>query len=118
MVLGGSQQETLNPGFVLCDTRQQGVLVFLRELVKLDDTGPNPSGSTTSLKITAIGDDLEDEHGGSDADVKARIGKAIAVYLQLKNILSSKQLSTNTKPSRGGGGVYEIERTKIEGPVL
>ncbi|VDO87487.1 unnamed protein product, partial [Schistosoma curassoni] len=38
-----------------------------------------------------------DEHGGSDADVKARIGKARAVYLQLKNIWNSKQLSTNTK---------------------
>ncbi|VDP24493.1 unnamed protein product [Schistosoma margrebowiei] len=38
-----------------------------------------------------------DEHGKSDADVKARIGKARAVYLQLKNIWNSKQLSTNTK---------------------
>ncbi|VDP37365.1 unnamed protein product [Schistosoma margrebowiei] len=38
-----------------------------------------------------------DEHGGSDADVKARIGKARAAYLQLKNIWNEKQLSTNTK---------------------
>ncbi|VDO99410.1 unnamed protein product [Schistosoma margrebowiei] len=38
-----------------------------------------------------------DDHGGSDADVKARIGKARAAYLQLKNIWNSKQLSTNTK---------------------
>ncbi|CAH8612386.1 unnamed protein product [Schistosoma rodhaini] len=38
-----------------------------------------------------------DEHGGSDADVRARIGKARAAYLQLKSIWSSKQLSTNTK---------------------
>ncbi|VDO73327.1 unnamed protein product [Schistosoma mattheei] len=37
-----------------------------------------------------------DEHGGSDVDVKARIGKA-AAYLQLKNIWNSKQLSTNSK---------------------
>ncbi|VDP56975.1 unnamed protein product [Schistosoma curassoni] len=47
--------------------------------------------------ITPDGEDLKDvkaftylgsiidEHGGSDADVKARIGKARAVYLQLKN---------------------------------
>ncbi|VDP44026.1 unnamed protein product [Schistosoma curassoni] len=35
-----------------------------------------------------------DEHGGSDADVKARIGKARAAYLQLKNIWNSKHLST------------------------
>ncbi|VDP83454.1 unnamed protein product, partial [Schistosoma curassoni] len=59
--------------------------------------------------ITIDGDDLEDvktftylgsiidEQGGCDADVKARIGKARAAYLQLRNIWNSKQLSTNTK---------------------
>ncbi|VDO75828.1 unnamed protein product [Schistosoma margrebowiei] len=36
-----------------------------------------------------------DEHSGSDAYVKARIGKARAAYLQLKNILNSKQLFVN-----------------------
>ncbi|VDP80836.1 unnamed protein product [Schistosoma mattheei] len=33
MVVGGCRQETLNPGFVLLGTRQQGVPVVLRELV-------------------------------------------------------------------------------------
>ncbi|VDP50526.1 unnamed protein product [Schistosoma margrebowiei] len=33
MVVGGSQQETLDPGFVLFGTRQQGVPVILRELM-------------------------------------------------------------------------------------
>ncbi|VDP27220.1 unnamed protein product [Schistosoma margrebowiei] len=33
MVVGGSQQETLDPGFVLFGTLQQGVPVILRELV-------------------------------------------------------------------------------------
>ncbi|VDP10156.1 unnamed protein product [Schistosoma margrebowiei] len=33
MVVGGSRQETLNPGFVLLGTRQHGVPVMLRELV-------------------------------------------------------------------------------------
>ncbi|VDO91408.1 unnamed protein product [Schistosoma curassoni] len=59
--------------------------------------------------ITIEGEDLEDvktitylgsiidEHGGSDADVKARIGKARAAYLQMNDIWNSKQLSTNTK---------------------
>ncbi|VDO58926.1 unnamed protein product [Schistosoma curassoni] len=59
--------------------------------------------------ITIDGDDLEDvktftylgsiidEQGGSDADVKAWIGKATAAYLQLRNIWNSKQLPTNTK---------------------
>ncbi|VDP41244.1 unnamed protein product [Schistosoma margrebowiei] len=61
--------------------------------------------------ITIDGEDLEDvktftylgsiidERGGSDADVKAWIGKARAAYLQLRNIWNSKQLSTNTKLS-------------------
>ncbi|VDP33082.1 unnamed protein product [Schistosoma margrebowiei] len=40
---------------------------------------------------------ITDDHGGSDADVKARIGKARAVYLLMRNIWNSKQLSTNTK---------------------
>ncbi|VDP89148.1 unnamed protein product [Schistosoma mattheei] len=59
--------------------------------------------------ITIDGEDLEDvksftylcsiidEQGGSDADVKRRIGKARALYLQLRNTWNSKQLSTNTK---------------------
>ncbi|VDP25228.1 unnamed protein product [Schistosoma mattheei] len=38
---------------------------------------------------------ITDEHGGPDANVKARIGKARAAYLQLKNIWNSKQLSVN-----------------------
>ncbi|VDP27502.1 unnamed protein product [Schistosoma mattheei] len=33
MVVGGSRQETLDPGLVLFGTRQQGVPVILRELV-------------------------------------------------------------------------------------
>ncbi|VDP01677.1 unnamed protein product [Schistosoma curassoni] len=40
---------------------------------------------------------ITDEHGGSGADVEARIGEARAAYLQLKNIWNSKQFSTNTK---------------------
>ncbi|VDP38391.1 unnamed protein product [Schistosoma margrebowiei] len=38
-----------------------------------------------------------DEQGGSDADVKERIGKARATFLQLKNIWNSKQISTSIK---------------------
>ncbi|VDP40153.1 unnamed protein product [Schistosoma curassoni] len=36
-----------------------------------------------------------DEHDGSDADAKERIGKAKASYSQLKEILNSKQLSVD-----------------------
>ncbi|VDO49239.1 unnamed protein product [Schistosoma margrebowiei] len=35
------------------------------------------------------------EQGGSDVDVKARIGKARVTFLQLKNIWNSKQLLNN-----------------------
>ncbi|VDO52615.1 unnamed protein product [Schistosoma margrebowiei] len=38
-------------------------------------------------------DSIIDEHDRSDADVKARIGKARAAYLRLKNIWNSKQLN-------------------------
>ncbi|VDO71128.1 unnamed protein product [Schistosoma curassoni] len=60
-------------------------------------------------RITLDGEDLKDvktftylgsiidEYGGTDANVKAQIGKTRAAYLQLKNIWNSKQLSTNTK---------------------
>ncbi|VDP70624.1 unnamed protein product [Schistosoma mattheei] len=36
MVVGGSRQETMDMGFVLLGTRQQGVPVILRELMILD----------------------------------------------------------------------------------
>ncbi|VDO93249.1 unnamed protein product [Schistosoma mattheei] len=41
-----------------------------------------------------------DELGGSDADVKATIGKARAAFLQLKNVWNSKQLSVNQYKSQ------------------
>ncbi|VDP48772.1 unnamed protein product [Schistosoma curassoni] len=51
MVVGGSQQETMDPGFVLLGTRQQGVLVILRELV-LPDRFDSVSPSFTVRDIT------------------------------------------------------------------
>lgn len=38
-----------------------------------------------------------DKQGGTDADVKSRIGKARAAFLQLRNIWSSKELGLRTK---------------------
>ncbi|VDP80869.1 unnamed protein product [Schistosoma mattheei] len=40
MVVGGSRQVTLDPGFVLLGTPQQGVPVILRELVLPDGFDP------------------------------------------------------------------------------
>ncbi|VDO80583.1 unnamed protein product [Schistosoma margrebowiei] len=72
--------------------------------------------------VTIDGEDLEDvktftylnniidEHGRYDADVKARTGKARAAYLQLRNIWNSKQLSTNTK-------IFTSTAQKLQSPV-
>ncbi|VDP07826.1 unnamed protein product [Schistosoma curassoni] len=49
-----------------------------------------------------------DEQGGSDADLKARIGKAGAASLQLKNIWNSKQLSTNIKVTMFNANVKTV----------
>ncbi|VDO94023.1 unnamed protein product [Schistosoma margrebowiei] len=40
MVVGGSQQKTLDPDFMLLGTRQQDVHVILRELVLPDGLDP------------------------------------------------------------------------------
>ncbi|VDO94488.1 unnamed protein product [Schistosoma margrebowiei] len=50
-----------------------------------------------NLKTFTFLDSIIGKHSGSDADVKACIGKARAAYLQLKNIWNSKQPSTNAK---------------------
>ncbi|VDO86104.1 unnamed protein product, partial [Schistosoma curassoni] len=52
MVVGGSQQETLDPGFALLGTRQQGVTVILRELVLPDGFDPvSPSFTVRDATI-------------------------------------------------------------------
>ncbi|VDO43641.1 unnamed protein product [Schistosoma margrebowiei] len=63
--------------------------------------------TTCTNSVTNDGEDLEDvktftylgsiidEDGGCDADVKPRIGKARATYLQLRNVWNSKYLSVN-----------------------
>ncbi|VDP03476.1 unnamed protein product [Schistosoma curassoni] len=51
MVVGGSQQETLDPCFVLLGTRQQGVPVISRELV-LPDGFDLASPSFTATDVT------------------------------------------------------------------
>ncbi|VDO69427.1 unnamed protein product [Schistosoma margrebowiei] len=51
MMVGGSQQETLDPSFILLGTRQQSVLVILRELV-LPDGFDSVSPSFTLRHVT------------------------------------------------------------------
>ncbi|VDP29877.1 unnamed protein product [Schistosoma curassoni] len=54
MVVGCSQQETLNPGFVLLVTRQQGLPVILRELVLPDGFDPVSPCFTVTDVITEL----------------------------------------------------------------
>ncbi|VDP85091.1 unnamed protein product, partial [Schistosoma mattheei] len=49
MVVGGSQQDTMDPDFALFDTRQQGVSVFLWEMVLPDGF----DSVSPSFKVTA-----------------------------------------------------------------
>ncbi|VDP69689.1 unnamed protein product [Schistosoma curassoni] len=56
MVVGGSQQETLDPEFVLLGTRQQGVPAILRELVLPDGFHPvSPSFTVREVTIRLSG---------------------------------------------------------------
>ncbi|VDP70797.1 unnamed protein product [Schistosoma curassoni] len=65
----------------------------------MDNTNPITLDGETleDLKTFMYLGSIIDEHGGSDADVKERIGKARTALLQLKNIWNSEQLSTNIK---------------------
>ncbi|VDO73227.1 unnamed protein product [Schistosoma curassoni] len=51
----------------------------------------------THILVKNIYESIVDGQKGSDADVKVRIGKARAAFLQLKKIWNSKQHSTNIK---------------------
>ncbi|RWX52623.1 hypothetical protein EDI28_26695, partial [Photobacterium chitinilyticum] len=56
MVVGGSEQETVDTGFVLLGTGQQGVPVMLRELVLPDRFDPvSPSFTVTDVTTELSG---------------------------------------------------------------
>ncbi|VDP29968.1 unnamed protein product [Schistosoma curassoni] len=57
MMFGDSQQGTLDPGFVLIGTRQQGVPVILRELVRPDGFDPVSLSFTETLPLSYPGRD-------------------------------------------------------------
>ncbi|VDP45433.1 unnamed protein product [Schistosoma curassoni] len=66
---------------------------------KAENSNPITLGGETLEDVesfTYLGS-IIDEQGGSDADVKTRIGEARATFIQLQNIWDSKQLSTNIK---------------------
>ncbi|VDP33757.1 unnamed protein product [Schistosoma margrebowiei] len=73
MVVGGSRQETLDPGFVLLGTPCNNQITIDGEVLNDVKT------------FTYLGN-IIDAHGGSDADVKVWIGEARATYLQFKKV--------------------------------
>ncbi|VDP33350.1 unnamed protein product [Schistosoma curassoni] len=54
MVVGGSQQETLDPGFVLLGTRRQGVPVIVRKLMLPDGFHPMSPSFTVGDVTTEL----------------------------------------------------------------
>ncbi|VDP29972.1 unnamed protein product [Schistosoma margrebowiei] len=59
MVVGCSRQETLDLGFVLLGTRQQGVPVILKELVDslIDSIPCHPASQSETLPLSYLGRD-------------------------------------------------------------
>ena len=53
-------------------------------------------GNGLEETFTKLGS-IVNNHGGTDADVKTRIGKARVAFLQLKNIWSAMAIATRTK---------------------
>ncbi|KAL3877822.1 hypothetical protein ACJMK2_035466 [Sinanodonta woodiana] len=103
-LLSHSQQQMQDKTNILAATSAQVGLNIHKDktkILKINYTINNP--------VTLNGIPLEEvesftylgsifnQQGGTDADVKARIGKARAAFIQLKNIWSSKQISSTTK---------------------
>ena len=71
------------------------------KLMRINPTGTervtlNGSPLEETQSFTYLGS-IIDQQGGTAADVKARIGKARAAFIQLKKIWASKELSLTTK---------------------
>ncbi|VDO87829.1 unnamed protein product [Schistosoma margrebowiei] len=76
---------------------QQDDSDFADNLALLTHKQQQMQKTTSVAAASAAVGSMVDEHGGSHADVKVRIVKARASYLQMKNIWNSKQLPTDIK---------------------
>ena len=103
-LLSHSRQQMQEKTTILADTSSQiGLNIHKRKskVLKVNTT----SEDSVTLEGTAR-EEVEaftylgsviNKQGGTDADVRARIGKARASFIQLKNIWSSKEISRRTK---------------------
>ncbi|KAL3858042.1 hypothetical protein ACJMK2_012658 [Sinanodonta woodiana] len=103
-LLSHSQQQMQDKTNILAATSAQvGINIHKdkTKILKINYTSNNPvtlQGSPLEEveSFTYLGS-IFNQQGDTDADVKARIRKARAAFIQLKNILSSKQISLTTK---------------------
>ncbi|KAK7090431.1 hypothetical protein V1264_010229 [Littorina saxatilis] len=103
-LLSHNQQQMQEKTDILTATSSQVGLNIHKDktkILKINTTSKEPttlSGSPLEevQSFTYLGS-IIDQQGGTDADVKARIGKARAAFIQLKNIWNSRQLSLTTK---------------------
>ncbi|KAL3874125.1 hypothetical protein ACJMK2_037180 [Sinanodonta woodiana] len=99
-LLSHSQQQMQDKTNILAATSTQVGLNIQKDktkILKINYTSNNPvtlQGSPLEEveSFTYLGS-IFNQQGGTDADVKARIGKASAASIQLKNIWSSKKIS-------------------------
>ncbi|VDP61104.1 unnamed protein product [Schistosoma curassoni] len=103
MVVGGSQQETLDPGFVLFVTRQQGVPVILRELVLPGgfDLFIRVKGNIKKAyeKVPGLESVLPREYGGHNRSIKDILKEQNADFKEyfLKNEILWRGMAVNER---------------------
>ncbi|XP_073695611.1 uncharacterized protein [Garra rufa] len=103
-LLSHSQQQMQEKTSVLAVTSSQVGLNIHTEktkILKINSSCNNPvtlNGSSLEevQSFTYLGS-IIDQQGGTDTDVKARIGKARAAFIQLKNIWASRELTLTMK---------------------
>ncbi len=103
-LLSHSQQQMQEKTSVLAATSAQVGLIIHKEKTKILKTNVSNINPITLngcpleevQSFTYLGS-IIDQQGGTDADVKARIGKARVAFIQLKNIWASRELTLTTK---------------------
>ncbi|VDP08814.1 unnamed protein product [Schistosoma margrebowiei] len=103
MVVRGSQQETLDPGFVLLGTRQQGVPVILRELVISGGFGL-VSPSFTDRDVTT---ELSEP---SPTSCRTKMYSQLIDYLVVINVMCVKSFFVQIKCYRPSS---QVERNSV-----
>ncbi|VDO62139.1 unnamed protein product [Schistosoma margrebowiei] len=115
MVVEGSQQETLDPGFVLFGTRQQGVTVILRDMMLPDRFNPvSPSFTVGDQGVPVILRELA-LLGGSDLVSSSFTVREVTTELSEPRLTSCRTETQFIHPEHQNHG---IRNPKIFGLVV